>query len=348
MRARHLLVVLVVVAACDGSSVTEPVRPDGEAGAVGSGGATASGGAAGTGTASATGGSMASGATGGAVDGSGGEAGAGGGAGGTAGTGGMTSGGGRTGRGSDAGVDVGRLDGSPGGSGGSSGGAGAGGARTDAGGEAGADARTALLPDASTDTRPDAVPDAGSGTGSDATTRDGAPCPYAGNVTYTLTRNANASTAEQQAYPLITEAMDEAVYYYNCYTNITKKLTVTYNAGVQTVDGNINGSIRFGPNTSYMEYSRGMHEISHTVGVGTASNWQSFLVTPDGGGTRVWTGTNATAELRDITGVPTEVLYGDNQHFWPYGLNYASEVKSEADLINHCRMVMALRKDMGM
>jgi len=114
------------------------------------------------------------------------------------------------------------------------------------------------------------------------------------------------------------------------------------------VDGNINGSIRFGPTTSYMEYTRAMHEIGHTVGVGTASNWQSLLVTPDGGGTRVWSGANATAELRAITGVATDVINGDNAHFWPYGLNYVTEVRSEADVINHCRIVMALRKDMGM
>jgi hypothetical protein len=117
---------------------------------------------------------------------------------------------------------------------------------------------------------------------------------------------------------------------------------------VQTVDGNINGSIRFGSNTSYMEYTRAMHEISHTVGVGTASNWMSFLPTPADGSTRVWTGSNATAELRAITGKATDVINGDTQHFWPYGLNYVTEVKSEADVIDHCRIVMALRKDMGM
>jgi hypothetical protein len=178
-------------------------------------------------------------------------------------------------------------------------------------------------------------------------TSDGAPCPHTGSVTYTLTENANASAEERAAYPLMRAAMDKALYYYNCYTAITKRITVTYNASVQTVDGNINGSIRFGPNTSYMEYTRAMHEISHTVGVGTAASWQSLLVTPAGGGTRVWSGSSATGQLRAITGAAGDVLYGDNQHFWPYGLNYASEVKSEADVINHCLIVVALRQDMG-
>ena len=61
-------------------------------------------------------------------------------------------------------------------------------------------------------------------------------------------------------------------------------------------------------------------------------------ITPDGGGTEVWSGPIATAELRSITGVPTDVVYGDSIHFWPHGLNYTSECHSEADGIAHCRM----------
>jgi len=72
------------------------------------------------------------------------------------------------------------------------------------------------------------------------------------------------------------------------------------------------------------------------------------MVTPDGGGTRIWSGANATAEMRAIKGNDTAVVYGDNQHFWDYGLNYASEYVTEFDLLAHCRMVVALRKDMGM
>lgn len=326
MRPRHLLVFLAAAAACN--SNTTVARYDA---AVGATGGTASGGTVATGGSAATGGIATGGITG---------------------TGGTMQGGGATGGGTiatgggigrDAGADMmARRDGALGGSPGS-GGVGAGGARVDAGLDLVADTRPDVFV---SDTRSGA--DVPVGGGSDATTRDGAPCPYTGNVTYTLSKNADASAAEQAAYPLMTKAMDEAVYYYNCYTNISKKVTVTYNASVDTVDGNINGSIRFGSNTSYMEYTRAMHEISHTVGVGTASNWMNFLPTPAGGGTRVWTGTNATAELRAITGVPTDVIKGDTQHFWPNGLNYASEVKSEADVINHCRIVMALRKDMGM
>jgi hypothetical protein len=62
----------------------------------------------------------------------------------------------------------------------------------------------------------------------------------------------------------------------------------------------------------------------------------------------IFTGTNATNQLREITGNATDEVHGDTQHFWPYGLNYTTEVKSEADILNHCKMVVAIRKDMGM
>jgi hypothetical protein len=168
----------------------------------------------------------------------------------------------------------------------------------------------------------------------------GGACPANGHVSYTLTKAANPTSDQQAAYDLIVPAMDKAVQYYNCYTNITKADTVTYDSSVQTADGNINGSIRFG-GKDYMEYITAMHEISHTVGIGTAPAWPSLVVNG------IFTGEHATAQLRAITGNATDQLNADTQHFWPYGLNYTSEVKSEADVINHCFMVAAIRLDEG-
>jgi len=166
-------------------------------------------------------------------------------------------------------------------------------------------------------------------------------CPASGHVSYTLTKNANPTADEQQAYALITEAMDKAVDYYNCYTGITKATTVTYVPSVDTADGNSNGSIRFG-GKEYMEYITAMHEIAHTVGIGTASQWPSHVVNG------IFTGEQATAKLRELTGIADDQVHADTQHFWPYGLNYTSEVKSEADVINHCYIVVAIRADMGL
>ena len=166
-------------------------------------------------------------------------------------------------------------------------------------------------------------------------------CPFEGHISYQLARAASPTEDQSNAYGLITDAMDEAVAYYNCYAQITKALNISYEPSVATADGNINGSIRFG-STESMNYITAMHEISHTVGVGTASNWSSMV--SEG----IFTGAHATAELRAITGIANDQLHADTQHFWPYGLNYTSEVSSTADLINHCFMVTAIRGDLGL
>ncbi|MCX7726793.1 MAG: hypothetical protein N2053_08075 [Chitinispirillaceae bacterium] len=161
-----------------------------------------------------------------------------------------------------------------------------------------------------------------------------------GEITYTLSTE-NSNTAEgKEAYARIKIAMDSAVYYYNTYTTLTKKLTVKYEPSVQTADGNYNGSIRFGPNKSYQITCTAMHEIAHTIGVGTTNEWRALI-----NENKIYIGQRASAKLKEIDG-PTAVLKGDAQHFWPYGLNYASEVKSEKDLINHCLIVNEIYKDM--
>lgn len=165
-------------------------------------------------------------------------------------------------------------------------------------------------------------------------------CPMSGNIIYTLERASNPTQEQQNAYNLIIEAMDDALSYYNCYTNITMHITVYYDPGVPTAQANWYGPISFG-GEQYMNYITAMHEISHCVGVGTHSRWVSLVQNG------IFTGSNATNQLREITGNPQDELHADSQHFWPYGLNYVSEVEGEQDLINHCKIVVAIRKDLG-
>ncbi|HLV68658.1 MAG TPA: hypothetical protein VKY73_22730 [Polyangiaceae bacterium] len=165
-------------------------------------------------------------------------------------------------------------------------------------------------------------------------------CPKMGSITYTLNRAASPTPTQQMAYQRIESAMEEAVAFYNCHTEIEKRLSVSYEPSVPTADGNVNGSIRFG-STDSMNPITAMHEIAHTLGVG--SNEFRALV-KDG----IFIGELATNELRAITGDPTEEVHSDGTHFWPYGLNYTSEVMSDEDLLNHCRMVVAIRADMGL
>jgi hypothetical protein len=323
MTKRCLLVLAAVCGGCNSTTKSEkPALSDGAADVKTGSGGSASGGSGGAGSGGATG----------SVNGTGGGFGSGG----STGTGGSKT---------DGAVDA-RRDGGPGGDGGvvSTGGSATGGA-----GGIAIDARFDLRPDMLPDTKPDAGTDGGSDTSvtkSEAGSDGNSTCPYTGHVTYIINQSANASTTEQEILKLAKSAMDKAISYYNCYTNITKAVQVSYNSGTTTADGNINGSIRFGSDKSYVEYTRAMHEISHTVGIGTASNWRSMISTSSGSGT--FTGTNATAEVRAIKGDTTSVITADNAHFWPYGLNYASEVKDESELLNHCRMVVAIRKDLGM
>lgn len=157
--------------------------------------------------------------------------------------------------------------------------------------------------------------------------------------------SATPTTAERDAYNRIIPAMNTAVCMYSAYTTLTKRLTVQYNAGVATADGTTDGAsatgnIRFG-STAAMNYITAMHEMSHTFGIG-GTKFNSMCV--DG----VFSGTSATAEVRAITGVASDVVKCGGSHFWPYGLNYTSEWKDNSEGKNHCRMVLAIRKDLGL
>lgn len=157
-------------------------------------------------------------------------------------------------------------------------------------------------------------------------------------VTYVLHKSSNPTADEQDAYKRITTVMDSAVYIYNKYTNLSKFINVYYAPGVPTAEASSNGDLRFGENRSYMFVGTAMHEMAHTMGMGTTDAYRSMF--KDG----VFQGKKAQALIKEIDG-PDAVLKGDSQHFWPYGLNYASEVHSEQDLINHARIVEAMYQD---
>ena len=159
-----------------------------------------------------------------------------------------------------------------------------------------------------------------------------------GHVTYTLHKSENPTADELDAYERITTVMDSAVYLYNKYTNLRKFINVYYAPGVPTAEASSNGDLRFGSERSYMFVGTAMHEMAHTMGMGTTTDYRNMF--KDG----VFQGQKAQALLKEIDG-PDAELHGDSQHFWPYGLNYASEVHSEQDLINHARIVDAMYQD---
>lgn len=166
-----------------------------------------------------------------------------------------------------------------------------------------------------------------------------------GNVTFSI--QAGLETSEPTYYKLIKQAMDSACWYYNRYTNFRGNIYVYYNSGIPTAQASYHGSIGFGPNTGYMWVGTAMHEIAHFVGSGTTWQWQGKL---SGG---VWTGKVASDLLKSWTG---EVLKGDNNsnpiHFWPYGINYKTEITNLGSIANqqqalmrHCQLVKAMVVD---
>lgn len=154
-----------------------------------------------------------------------------------------------------------------------------------------------------------------------------------GGVSYTLHKSANPTADEEDAYKRITTVMDSAVKLYNTYSNLSKFINVYYSPGVPTAEASSNGDLRFGENRSYMVVPTAMHEMGHTMGIGTTQEYWDAC--QDG----VFRNDKVQAKLRELSGKSSDELHCDRQHIWPYGLNQASEVKSEKDLIIHVQLV---------
>lgn len=152
------------------------------------------------------------------------------------------------------------------------------------------------------------------------------------SITYTLNlNNVDTSIANQ-----ISRSMSEAVNIYNANGNFNKHINVYYSAGVPTAQANYDGVLTFGG----MRNTRvALHEISHTLGVGTHSAYWSLMT----GGQ--WHGPEANRMVAEYDGGGS-TLRGDGQHMWPYGLNYDSE-DSQTNRVRHVKIVQALRCDMA-
>lgn len=158
--------------------------------------------------------------------------------------------------------------------------------------------------------------------------------PQPGPLTYHLASDWQNWPADIRAQ--IVYAMDGAVALYNRYGTFRKSLTANYNPGVPTAQASYSGWIDFG---GQIGYRTALHEISHTLGIGTAPGFSSFI------SNGLWTGSNAVAQVQEFDG-PTAVVHTDGTHFWPYGLNYDNEASTENNR-RHVLMVAAFRRDLG-
>jgi hypothetical protein len=91
---------------------------------------------------------------------------------------------------------------------------------------------------------------------------------------------------------------------------VNHTLNVSYNTGVNTADGNINGSIRFGPGGQYHNANVAFHEILHTLGAGTYWNYPPNV---DNNAKR-WLGPQGIAMSQRY--FPTRALVADLHIWW--------------------------------
>ena len=154
-------------------------------------------------------------------------------------------------------------------------------------------------------------------------------------LTYKLADGSDKWPAD--ARKQIVDAMDAAVALYNANGTFDKQVTANYSPGTPTADANYSGWMNFG---GQIGTRTALHELGHTLGVGTVPQWQKHIT--DG----LWTGKHALAQLRKFDG-PDAVLHADRLHFWPYGLNYDRE-GGEVNELRHVKIVAALRQDMGL
>lgn len=157
-------------------------------------------------------------------------------------------------------------------------------------------------------------------------------------ITYSLIDGHEQWPEDKKA--AVVKAMDEAVAMYNevgaAVGGFDKHITVRYHPGVPTAEANWDGRISFG---GQIGTRTAMHEIGHTLGVGTVPVWREMFIQGR------WIGPAATALVREFDG-PEAVVRGDRHHFWPYGLNFDRE-GGERNMRRHVLMVAALRADMG-
>ena len=137
---------------------------------------------------------------------------------------------------------------------------------------------------------------------------------------------------DQATYNRIKNASETAVDWWNNLTEIKDfSPSVGFVDGTPTADCSYGGWIRVGSNSSYQRTGTIMHEMLHGVGVipWADTEWSRHTlrsgVNGDGYGTGQWLGDRVTEVLRFWDNSTTEVLNGDYQHLWPYGINGASE-----------------------
>lgn len=160
-------------------------------------------------------------------------------------------------------------------------------------------------------------------------------CIASAEITWRLERADDPTEDQADAYDKISAAMSAAVARHARITGARHDLNVSYSPGVVTAESNLDGEVWFGSNRIYMTERVALHEIAHTLGVGTTDGFRELCDSGD------WA--TALPMLRYWDGEDAEIRC-NRWHFWPYGLNYDKEW-TEGNADRHCRLVKAMMKD---
>ena len=136
-------------------------------------------------------------------------------------------------------------------------------------------------------------------------------------------------------------SIEEAVPIYNKYGSFNKHLSVYYNSGIPTAESNYTGYIGFGGSRNTRV---ALHEICHTMGMGTYTGSPSYSSLIVGG---VWQGFYGRKRAIEMGSPYADGLHGDGHAVWPWAMNYDSEDSSYMERIKCVRSQAALRCDMG-
>jgi hypothetical protein len=147
-----------------------------------------------------------------------------------------------------------------------------------------------------------------------------------GQITLSMRTSGDANSNRIKA------AAETAIEWWNNLTEMKGFSTsIGYNSGTPTAECSYGGWMSVGSNTSYQRPGTIMHEMLHGVGVipWADTEWSRHTlrsaVNGEGYGTGQWLGDRVTEVLRFWDNSTTEMLNGDFQHLWPYGINGANE-----------------------
>lgn len=145
-----------------------------------------------------------------------------------------------------------------------------------------------------------------------------------GTITYTLRDGDDGNGARDR----IKAATEDALYYWNNLTEMKYfHPNIGYESGTPTADCSYGGWMRVGPNRGNQKTGTILHELLHGCGVIPGSTeWGRTGrlragVDGDGRGVGNWLGERAANVVKFFTNDESEVLHGDYQHLWPFGIN---------------------------